>query len=59
MAGRATYASEAKVTSEARLTMAAQTELQRQKRAHRINNEKYFRAHPELRHMVSAFVSAL
>lgn len=33
--------------------------LQRQKRAQRVNNEMYFRIHPELRQMVSSFVSAL
>jgi Ca2+-binding EF-hand superfamily protein len=41
------------------LSAEQKAELQRQKRAHRVNNELYFRAHPELRQMVSAFTSAL
>ena len=52
-------ASEAKVMGEVKLTIKAQAELKRQKRAQRINNEKYFRVHPELREMTSAFISAL
>lgn len=56
---RAEYMSEMKVTGAVKLSQGAKAELQRQKRATRINNEKYFRIHPELRQMTSAFISAL
>lgn len=51
--------SEAKLAGEVKLSQSAEQGLQRQKRAHRINNEKFFRIHPELRQMVSSFVSSL
>ena len=41
------------------LSMDAEKKLRQQKRALRVNNEHYFRAHPELRQMVAAFTSAL
>ena len=50
---------EAKITGAVRLTEKAQAALQRQKRAQRVNNEHYFRVHPELRTMISAFISSL
>ena len=59
MAPSAQAMSEQSVTGAVKLTGGAIASLQRQKRAQRINNEKYFRTHPELRQMVSAFISAL
>ena len=47
------------VTSTVKLSANDQAALQRQKRAQRVNNEQYFRVHPELRQMTSAFISAL
>ena len=51
--------SEAKLAAEVKLSHSQVQQLQRQKRAHRINNEKYFRIHPELRTMMSSFMSSL
>ena len=43
----------------ASLSDEQQKDLNKQKRAVRINNEKYFRCHPELRTMIKAFMAAL
>ena len=51
--------SEQSIAASVSLSHAAKQQLSLQKRAHRINNEKYFRVHPELRQMCSAFISAL
>jgi len=50
---------EAKIAATQKVPDKAQAMLQRQKRALRVNNEHYFRIHPELRTMVAAFTSAL
>ena len=47
------------ITSTEAIPHKAQAMLQRQKKAIRVNNEHYFRVHPELRAMVAAFTSAL
>ena len=59
MAPRNPAQREAMIASEVRLSESAQSELERQKRSQRINNELYFRVHPELRQMLAAFVSTL
>ena len=51
--------SEAKIAGSVKIPEEVAGSLARQKRAHRINNEKYFRVHPELRTMMSAFISGL
>lgn len=50
---------EASITGAVSLTFDAQKQLRQQKRALRVNNEQFFRAHPELKTMCSAFMSAL
>lgn len=50
---------EASITGSVVLSAEATSQLQREKREQRINNEMYFRAHPELRTMLSSFVSTL
>jgi len=57
--GLNTPQSEEQVTADIKLAQAKQVDLNRQKRSHRVNNEAYFRMHPELRQMVAAFTSAL
>lgn len=51
--------SEAAIAGAAKIDDAVQAKLARQKRAQRVTNERYFRVHPELRMMMSAFVSSL
>jgi len=47
------------ITGSVGLSSETASQLQREKREQRINNEMYFRAHPELRTMLSSFVSTL
>lgn len=47
------------ITSGVTLPDSVKAMLSRQKKATRVNNEHYFRMHPELRTMVAAFTSAL
>ena len=51
--------SELDVTSAVKPSQATENQLLSMKRAQRVNNELYFRMHPELRTMTSAFISAL
>ena len=50
---------ESQLTASVSLSAEQQRALNKQKRALRFNNEKYFRCHPELRHMIAAFLEAL
>mmetsp|Transcript_59071 Transcript_59071/g.117393 ORF Transcript_59071/g.117393 Transcript_59071/m.117393 type:complete len:499 (-) Transcript_59071:423-1919(-) len=50
---------EGSITAAVRLPEETQMALSKQKRVQRINNEHFFRVHPELRGMISAFISAL
>lgn len=50
---------EAKLAEKTKLTEAQQSALSQQKRQQRMNNELFFRSHPELRAMTAAFVQAL
>ena len=47
------------LTGRSALSAEQQTELNRQKRHTRLANEKYFRAHPELRVMLGTFMAEL
>jgi len=50
---------EASITSAVMLPADMVLQLSKQKRVQRINNEHFFRVHPELRTMVSSFISEL
>ena len=50
---------EESITSTVVLPPETVVQLSKQKRVQRINNEHFFRAHPELRAMMAAFMSAL
>jgi len=50
---------EAQITAAVQLPSEVQMALSKQKRVQRIDNEHFFRIHPELRGMISAFMSAL
>jgi Ca2+-binding EF-hand superfamily protein len=53
------HASEAQVTGAVKLPPEVTRVLQKQKRVQRINNEHFFRCHPELRAMIGGFMSAV
>ena len=53
------HASESQVTGAVKLPPEVTRVLQKQKRVQRINNEHFFRCHPELRAMIGGFMSAV